>query len=217
MIGIVRACVYQFHLQLASPAGKLNIQEFFEEIKVLAVDQSSVKPQLDAIMSYVDFGCALALSITRQLETAESELEEHQHRCLAEGCEYIGFHRCTGCRQLYYCSQECQRAHWPQHKSTCQTIRRIKDFQKQRLENAKDGPFQQSISQECGLVDATRFKRPAEESLSIGDGIDEYLGHPLHHFCPSCPHLALCSTKCQTAHIKKCPNTATTTRSSESG
>jgi hypothetical protein len=27
--------------------------------------------------------------------------------------------RCSGCKQVYYCSQECQKKAWPSHKTTC--------------------------------------------------------------------------------------------------
>lgn len=29
---------------------------------------------------------------------------------------------CNGCRSIFYCSRECQKAHWRQHKSMCQRI-----------------------------------------------------------------------------------------------
>ncbi|KAJ7749977.1 hypothetical protein B0H16DRAFT_1460997 [Mycena metata] len=31
--------------------------------------------------------------------------------------------RCSGCRRLWYCSAECQKGNWPQHKVICNVIR----------------------------------------------------------------------------------------------
>merc|ERR1712098_742403 len=29
------------------------------------------------------------------------------------------FKKCLGCNSVYYCSKDCQRAHWPSHKNIC--------------------------------------------------------------------------------------------------
>lgn len=44
--------------------------------------------------------------------------------------------RCTNCRSIYYCSKDCQKAHWPLHKATC-------------LLTAKNGASKKSGTKEC--------------------------------------------------------------------
>lgn len=41
--------------------------------------------------------------------------------CAAPGCGKYGvtMRKCSGCRAVYYCDQQCQLAHWPTHKGTC--------------------------------------------------------------------------------------------------
>lgn len=56
----------------------------------------------------------------------------HQRRLRDEGmsrrlgrscrrCDKIGRHYkcCSRCLKIYYCSPDCQRADWPQHRATC--------------------------------------------------------------------------------------------------
>ena len=36
-------------------------------------------------------------------------------QCSAFGCP----NRCSRCKQVWYCSRECQKAHWKVHKPDC--------------------------------------------------------------------------------------------------
>ncbi|AGE56360.1 histone-lysine N-methyltransferase / SET domain containing protein [Paramecium bursaria Chlorella virus NE-JV-1] len=40
--------------------------------------------------------------------------------CYADGCDNIKhLRRCTGCRRVRYCSEECQKKDWKNHKPCC--------------------------------------------------------------------------------------------------
>ncbi|KAL0578015.1 hypothetical protein V5O48_003965 [Marasmius crinis-equi] len=48
------------------------------------------------------------------------------HLANSSGCVVCGndsAKRCTGCLSVEYCSQECQKAHWAEHKSQCRTLK----------------------------------------------------------------------------------------------
>jgi ankyrin repeat protein len=45
-------------------------------------------------------------------------LEAKMH-CSNPGCSGAGIKKCTGCKQVRYCGQTCQLAHWPVHKAAC--------------------------------------------------------------------------------------------------
>ncbi|CAM9967240.1 unnamed protein product, partial [Heterosigma akashiwo] len=43
---------------------------------------------------------------------------EARLRCAVCGVG-AGLHGCAGCRLVYYCSKEHQKAHWKEHKPAC--------------------------------------------------------------------------------------------------
>ena len=40
-------------------------------------------------------------------------------QCSKEGCDKPGVSKCSGCLNVQYCSRECQKADWRNHKQTC--------------------------------------------------------------------------------------------------
>src|SRR5262249_25618406 len=40
-------------------------------------------------------------------------------KCERCGKEGPNFPRCGRCKEVYYCSQDCQKKHWTQHKADC--------------------------------------------------------------------------------------------------
>lgn len=51
--------------------------------------------------------------------------------------------RCSQCKSVYYCSKECQKMHWKQHKSSCQEYLHIQEEIAEREEHVN------SILQSC--------------------------------------------------------------------
>jgi hypothetical protein len=48
------------------------------------------------------------------------ELEEDQDLCAS--CKKPSVSKCTNCRDVFYCSKECQKRHWKEHKFSCKSL-----------------------------------------------------------------------------------------------
>ncbi len=47
------------------------------------------------------------------------ENNEYKTPLLCRKCGNIGYYRCSGCKNVIYCSQKCQIDDWQKHKSEC--------------------------------------------------------------------------------------------------
>jgi hypothetical protein len=39
-------------------------------------------------------------------------------------CDELAHQKCGACQAVYYCSRECQKLHWPEHKIFCGSFKR---------------------------------------------------------------------------------------------
>ena len=51
----------------------------------------------------------------------QTEYLEAKAHCSNPSCSGAGLKKCTGCKQVRYCGQECQLAHWKAHKKNCKS------------------------------------------------------------------------------------------------
>jgi ankyrin repeat protein len=64
---------------------------------------------------------AVAFSELYGAPAVQTEYLEAKAHCSYPGCSGAGLKKCTGCKQVRYCGQACQLAHWKAHKTDCKT------------------------------------------------------------------------------------------------
>jgi hypothetical protein len=55
----------------------------------------------------------------RDIKQNVEDLQKDSSLCRRSGCSNVGTHRCSRCREAKYCSRECQKSAWGQHKQNC--------------------------------------------------------------------------------------------------
>ncbi len=55
---------------------------------------------------------------------------EGEMRRLCMNCKIAAKHKCSKCRAVYYCSQDCLRVDWSSHKANCAKLRDARDARK---------------------------------------------------------------------------------------
>ncbi|KAL4452293.1 hypothetical protein ABPG75_007955 [Micractinium tetrahymenae] len=65
-------------------------------------------------------GADATIAVFTELIKGMRGMEEDEH-CVCSGCKQkaCGLRKCSRCRHVSYCSRECQKAHWAEHKQDC--------------------------------------------------------------------------------------------------
>jgi hypothetical protein len=72
--------------------------------------------------------CGIAADVSKRYgappeQTTYIEAKTH---CSHPGCAGAGIKKCTGCKQVQYCGQQCQLAHWQAHKADCKAAAELR-------------------------------------------------------------------------------------------
>ena len=91
------------------------------------------KPRTEPDMSYVSPVEREGVEVIHIVYCSEACKIQNRKRAKEEGTALVTATRCSGCNQsgrrykacggcnsVWYCSRDCQRAHWPTHKRECQ-------------------------------------------------------------------------------------------------
>lgn len=76
----------------------------------------------------------------------------------------IRLQECTGCLEALYCSEECQRAGWPEHKEKC------RDVQKKQKEDDERKKVQDKMNEDARMEAALASFVPLSISPQTGGG-----------------------------------------------
>jgi hypothetical protein len=72
------------------------------------------------------FGTAAHISKVDGAPPEQTAYLEAKTHCSNPGCAGAGLKKCTGCKQVRYCGQQCQLAHWAAHKADCEAAAELR-------------------------------------------------------------------------------------------
>lgn len=99
-------------------------------------------PQLYMNLNVIIYGDKIPLHY--RMNVPEPQQLSHKNRdssnpvypCGRNGCNNPGKQRCGRCKLVVYCSKECQRAHWAEHKQSCRSISSVNKSKVKAAETA---------------------------------------------------------------------------------
>ena len=64
-----------------------------------------------------------------------TETNNPSKQCSACGKTDVELMRCAQCKLTFYCGQDCQKKHWPEHKQLCKETAKAKQGEKPNAKN----------------------------------------------------------------------------------
>ncbi|BFZ22739.1 hypothetical protein BsWGS_25778 [Bradybaena similaris] len=93
----------------------------------------------------------------------------------AEGCDTCGEpkakSKCSKCKMVAYCNQDCQRLHWPTHKKFCDKL--AEQYQKQEERRKKEEEKQRQEEEKQRQEEERRKKEEESRNEDEGEGKPE--------------------------------------------
>ena len=111
-------------------------------------------------------------------------MTEIERVCSNPSCDKPGKMTCSGCGEETYCSKECQKAHWPTHKTTCKTASKksfdglsakdLKNIIKVKVTGLEKGKRNRILSKMEKTVEKSELITLAKEIIEVSE-IDSLL------------------------------------------
>ncbi len=88
-----------------------GLETLIEELKVLGMSEDAINANFGIIQD----------ELNKLMDKLVAEAADKIHSCKL--CSHKGVTGvCFKCKKVYYCSKECQVAHWPIHKKVCKKL-----------------------------------------------------------------------------------------------
>eukprot|EP00947_MAST-08B_sp_MAST-8B-sp1_P001253 g1253.t1 len=84
--------------------------------------------------------------------------------------------RCSGCREVCFCSEECALAGWKRHKKRCKHGGKLSKKKKKKKKEEKDQKTKEEEEEEEGAQDAQDAQKNSMSGAAGGNGFSESTG-----------------------------------------
>lgn len=66
----------------------------------------------------------LCSATCQQIMRSKQGIRDGEHRCHNPSCLEEGINVCGSCKRSFYCTSQCQKAHWKSHKKLCRMVKK---------------------------------------------------------------------------------------------
>ena len=100
------------------------------------------------------------------MKTATLIMSDVKH---CTSCSLVASDVCSGCKAVYYCSRECQEAHWKEHKSYCKELKKSRSTAKSMLKAFNSSNGNSTVSSKTRLNEMANYVVRSNEAKQTDD------------------------------------------------